>query len=53
MTLFHQSNWYSKAIIDFAVKENIEFVITRQIRCVNEDWYWEKVETDEDGKTRW
>ena len=49
MTLFHQSNWYSKAIIDFAVKENIEFVITRQIRCVNEDWYWEKVETDEDG----
>jgi hypothetical protein len=49
MTLFHQSNWYSKAIIDLAIKEQKEFKITRQIRCVDEDWYWEKVETDDDG----
>jgi hypothetical protein len=47
MTLFHQSNWYSKAIIDLATKEHIDFKILRQIRCVDEDWYWEKVETDE------
>lgn len=50
MTLFHQSNWYSKAIIDLATKEHIEFKIIRQIRCVDEDWCWEKVETDADGK---
>ena len=49
MTLFHQSNWYSKAIIDLAEKERISYKITRQIRCVDEEWYWEKVETDEDG----
>lgn len=47
MTLFHQSNWYSKAIIDLATKEHIDFKIIRQIRCVDEDWYWEKVEKDE------
>jgi len=49
MSLFHQSNWYSKAIIDLAEKEMIEYKITRQIRCVDEDWYWEKVEKDADG----
>jgi hypothetical protein len=49
MTLFHQSNWYGKAIIDLATKEQKEFKITRQIRCVDEDWYWEKVEADDDG----
>jgi len=47
MTLFHQSNWYSKAIIDLATKENIPFNIKRQIRCVDIDWKWEKIETDE------
>jgi len=50
MNLFHQSNWYSKTIIDLATKEHIPFKITRQIRCVDEDWCWEKVETDDDGK---
>jgi hypothetical protein len=50
MNLFHQSNWYSKAIIDLASKEHIPFKITRQIRCVDEDWCWEKVEKDDDGK---
>lgn len=50
MNLFHQSNWYSKAIIDLASKEHIPFKITRQIRCVDEDWGWEKVEKDDDGK---
>ena len=49
MTLFHQSNWYCKAIIDLATAEQKEFKITRQIRCVDEDWYWEKVEADDDG----
>ena len=49
MTLFHQSNWYSKAIIELAERERISYKITRQIRCVDEEWYWEKVETDEDG----
>ena len=49
MTLFHQSNWYSKAIIDLATKEHIEFKVIRQIRCVDEDWCWEKVETDAEG----
>jgi len=48
MSLFHQSNWYSKAIIDLAEKEMIEYKITRQIRCVDEDWTWEKVEKDKD-----
>lgn len=42
MTLFHQSNWYSRVIIDVAKRDNIEFTITRQIRCVDEDWYWNK-----------
>ena len=51
MTLFHQSNWYCKAIIDLAEKEHISYKILRQIRCVDEDWYWEKVETDEKGIT--
>jgi hypothetical protein len=49
MTLLHQSNWYSKAILDLAKKENIEFKIVRQIRCVDEDWYWEKVVIDDEG----
>jgi len=51
MTLFHQSNWYSKAIINLAEKEYIEFKITRQIRCVDEDWCWEKVEYEDDEVT--
>jgi thymidine kinase len=49
MNLFHKSNWYSKAIIDLAKQENISYRITRQIRCVDEDWYDRKVETDDDG----
>lgn len=49
LTLFHQSNWYSKTIIELALKENIEFIITRQIRCVDENWDYEKIEYDKDG----
>ena len=49
MTLLHQSNWYSKAILDLAKKENIDFKIVRQIRCVDEDWNWEKVVIDDEG----
>jgi hypothetical protein len=48
MNLFHQSNWYSKVIIELAIQEDINFTITRQIRCVDEDWNYEKVTTDED-----
>jgi hypothetical protein len=49
MTLFHQSNWYCKAIIDLAEKDMIEYKITRQIRCVDEDWCWEKeIKDDKD-----
>lgn len=52
MTLFHQSNWYSRTIIQLAEKEGIYFEIKRQIRCVDEDWYWRKVETDDDGNEK-
>ncbi len=38
MTLFHQSNWYSKQIIEKARKEGISFKITHQIRCVDIQW---------------
>lgn len=43
MTLLHQSNWYSRTIIELAMKEGININITRQIRCVDEDWNYEKV----------
>jgi len=50
MTLLHQSNWYSTAIIKLAIAEQIPLKITRQIRCVDEDWYWSKTEEDDEGK---
>jgi len=37
-SLFHQSNWYSRKIIDRARKEKIKFKITHQIRCIDESW---------------
>jgi hypothetical protein len=37
-TLFHMSNWYSKKIIQYAIKENIPHTITHQIRCIDEVW---------------
>ncbi len=49
MTLFHQSNWYSRTIIQLAEKEGIYFEIKRQIRCVDEDWDWKQLGTDDDG----
>ena len=51
MTLFHQSNWYSRTIIQLAEKEGIYFEIKRQIRCVDEDWKWETFgwPVDDDG----
>jgi hypothetical protein len=49
MKLFHKSNWYSKAIIDLARKEKIKYRITRQIRCVDEEWNDTKIETDDEG----
>ena len=52
MTLLHQSNWYSKAIIELAIKEDIEINITRQIRCVDEEWKYEKIEYDKDGNVK-
>lgn len=53
MTLFHQSNWYSKQIIMKARKEGICFRITHQIRCVEPDWEYlkEKTETKEETET--
>jgi hypothetical protein len=55
MTLLHQSNWYSSAIIKLAIEENIELKITRQIRCVDEEWNYCKVEEDAEGNEtkRW
>jgi len=49
MTLFHQSNWYSRTIIQLAEREGIYFEIKRQIRCVDEDWCWEQFGTDDNG----
>lgn len=49
MTLFHQSNWYSREIIFTARQERIPFRITHQIRCLEPEWKWEKYEYDEDG----
>ncbi len=46
MTLFHQSNWYSKQIIMKAKNEGICFRITHQIRCVEPDWEYVKEETE-------
>jgi len=51
MTLFHQSNWYSRKIIELAEKEGIDFKIVRQLRCVDEEWNWSKeipAENEED-----
>lgn len=49
MTLFHQSNWYSRTIIQLAEREGIDFEIKRQIRCVDENWYWEQLGTEDEG----
>lgn len=51
LTLFHQSNWYSKQIITKAKQEGIKFKITHQIRCV--DIAWEHEKFNEDGKSIW
>jgi len=55
MTLLHQSNWYSSAIIKLAIEENIDLKITRQIRCVDDVWNYCKVEEDAEGNEikRW
>ncbi len=46
MSLFHQSNWYSKQIIMKAKSEGICFRITHQIRCVEPDWEYLKEKTE-------
>jgi len=53
MTLFHQSNWYSKQIITKARQEGIKFIITHQIRCVDDKWEKEVMkEVDEGAEIR-
>ena len=47
MTLFHQSNWYSKQIILKAKEEGgIVYRITHQIRCVDVIWKKEKFNSE-------
>lgn len=55
MSLFHQSNWYSPAIIRLAKENGIRFTIVRQIRCVDEKWNWCKIKEDASGNEvkRW
>jgi hypothetical protein len=36
--LFHKSNWYSRKIIEKALKEKLKFRITHQIRCIDDKW---------------